>query len=393
MSDPHQPLPLLGGLSAAEFVSRYWQKEPLLVRQAIPGYRCPVDPGELAGLACEQEVESRLIMEHGGERPWQVEHGPFPEERFLTLPDTHWTVLVQEINKHVEEFAELQDRFDFIPGWRLDDVMVSFAPLGGTVGPHADNYDVFLIQGLGTRRWQINHQEPGEDELLPDLPLRIMAHFEAEQEWVMEPGDMLYLPPGVAHYGVALEDCLTVSVGFRAPHRGGLLTAFLEDQAVAVNDEQFYTDPDLETQVECGELSMVARRKIRELLRSVDLSDAHLDAWFAAFVTETKPGHEIPLPERSLDAAALAALLESGHTLQRSEYCRYLHYFEGGEMRFFVAGTRRELSPELAFAAPLLSGRRRYDTAQLLHHRDTPGFLALLADLHNDGCLYFPDWS
>jgi len=314
---------LLGDLSVEQFLAEYWQKRPLLIRQALPGYTCPVSPDELAGLACEEEVESRLIMEKDGATPWQVEHGPFPESRFSDLPATHWTLLVQEINKHVPDFALLQERFAFIPNWRLDDVMVSYAPDQGTVGPHADNYDVFLIQGLGRRRWQVNERAPAPDELIPGLPLRIMRTFEPQQEWVLEPGDMLYLPPGVAHYGVALGECITISVGFRAPNWYELRRDYFDDRLAGSDTEIFYADPDLHAQENPGELAESARQKVRTALRALVEDDAGIDRWLGGWLTEPRPGHTIPEPEERLEPTQLLARLEAAGEIWRSEYCRF----------------------------------------------------------------------
>ncbi len=384
---------MLGGLSVEEFLEKYWQKEPLLIRQAIPGYRCPVSPEEIAGLACEEEVESRLIMEQGGETPWQVETGPFAEERFTTLPATHWTVLVQEINKHVPEFALLQESFNFLPNWRLDDVMVSYAPQFGTVGPHADNYDVFLIQGHGHRRWQINRKEPTDDDLLPDLPLKIMKNFEVEEEWVLEPGDMLYLPPGVAHYGVSLDDdCVTVSVGYRAPTIGSILSGYFNDVLAQTDVEKFYSDPDLQAQQAPGEIALAAREKIRDLIRSLPLDDDHIDRWFAGFITDVRPGHYVPEPDEELRPKAFKDLFKRQRELWRSEYCRYAHFTDAaGVTRLYVAGDEIEMYGDGPQFAALLAGRRVYRFKEFAPYLENKELLELLTDLYNMGAVYFPE--
>jgi 50S ribosomal protein L16 3-hydroxylase len=386
------PASLLGGLTIEEFLRDYWHKKPLLVRRAFPGYACPIAPEELAGLACEEGVESRIVLEKDGERPWQAEHGPFPEERFLRLPPTHWTVLVQEMNKHVPAFALLQDHFAFIPWWRLDDVMVSYAPEHGSVGPHADNYDVFILQGAGRRRWQINTRAPGPEDLIPGLDLRIMKHWETEQEWVLEPGDMLYMPPGVAHYGVALDDCISISVGFRAPNVKGMLIDFAERFIETADPERFYADPDLAPQPDPGEISLAARERIRDIIRAIDLSDAGIDRWFGQFITEAKPGHDVPLPEEALDAEGFEQRLEDTGLLIRSEYCRLAHFTASdGVLQLYVNGEELHLDAKHLSLVRYLCTAREYpaDTlnAQL---RDTAD-RALLADLYNRGAFYFPD--
>ena len=202
---------MLGDLSADAFLQRYWQQKPLLIRHALANYRSPISGDELAGLALESEVESRLVESQGGD--WTLKHGPFTEEDFLGLPEEDWTLLVQGVDLWVPEVQALLSQFAFLPPWRLDDVMVSFACPGGSVGPHFDQYDVFLLQVEGQRRWQIGAACSSETPMRDDSPLRILKEFEAEEEWVLEPGDMLYLPPGVAHWGVAETECLTFSIG------------------------------------------------------------------------------------------------------------------------------------------------------------------------------------
>lgn len=383
---------LLGGLSVEEFLGKYWQKEPLLIRQAFPGYQCPITPEELAGLACEEDVESRLIMEQGGATPWQVEYGPFAEERFTTLPATHWTVLVQEINKHVPEFALLQDRFNFLPNWRLDDVMVSYAPEHGSVGPHADNYDVFLIQGTGHRRWQINRQEPTDDDLLPDLPLKIMKNFVAEEEWVLEPGDMLYLPPGVAHHGVALDnDCITISVGYRAPTVGGILSGYYNDALTKFDLDAFYRDPDLKAQRWPGEIALDARVAFRALIRSIPMDDDSIDRWFASYITDVRPGHYVPEPEEELRPKKFKELFKKHGALWRSEYTRYAHYTDAvGITRLYVAGEEYEMYGDGPKVAQMLAGQRVFRYKELKPYLEDKDLLELLTDLYNLGALYFP---
>jgi len=384
--------PPLSGISVEEFLREYWQKKPLLIRGALPDFSCPITPEELAGLACEEGIESRLIQEQGGENPWQVRHGPFTEEDFLALPDSHWTVLVQEINKHIPDFALLQDRFDFLPNWRLDDVMVSFAPDQGTVGPHADNYDVFLIQGPGRRRWQLSYQEAGPEQLIPGLPLRILRDFQPEEEYVLEEGDMLYLPPGVVHHGVALGDCITISVGYRAPARVELLSGYVADALAQMDPEAFYEDPDLLAQSNPGQISAQARKRIRSIIRSLPQDDESIDRWFGSFTTDVRPGHYLPEPEEELTPAQLLEALQRQGELWRSEYARFAYIDDNpAHTRLYVAGEEFLLGRHLDFAAPLLCGQRVYPLAVLTPHLDNQDFLTLLAELYRLGALYFPE--
>ncbi|MDQ8035245.1 MAG: cupin domain-containing protein, partial [Bordetella sp.] len=225
------PLALLGGLSADDFMRRYWQRKPLLIRGAIPGMRPPESIAALKKMARRDDVESRLIWREQGE--WNMENGPFARLPKVNEPD--WTLLVQSVDLHSDAAAALMQQFRFVPDARLDDVMISIASTGGGVGPHFDSYDVFLLQGQGRRKWRWGRQK--DLSLEPGLPCKILSHFEPEEEAILEPGDMLYLPPQAAHDGVALDDdCMTISIGFRAPTQANLARGLLEaaaDQAMA----------------------------------------------------------------------------------------------------------------------------------------------------------------
>jgi 50S ribosomal protein L16 3-hydroxylase len=226
--NPNEKLALLGGRTAAQFMRTYWQRKPLLIRQAIPGFKPPLDIPALKRMARRDDVASRLIWREDGH--WQMEQGPFARLPKASEPD--WTLLVQSVDLHSDAAAELMHRFRFVPDARLDDVMISIATDGGGVGPHFDSYDVFLLQAVGRREWRIGRQR--DLSLQPDLPLKILRHFEPEQSYVLEPGDMLYLPPQVAHDGVAQGDCMTISIGFRAPDQATLARGMLEAAAEQV---------------------------------------------------------------------------------------------------------------------------------------------------------------
>jgi 50S ribosomal protein L16 3-hydroxylase len=222
----NKPLTLLGGISPAEFMNTYWQRKPLLVRQAIPEFKALLSRPELFDLAEHNEVESRLVMgANGGQRDWQMQRGPFKRRAIPKLTERDWTLLVQGVDLHDDRVAALMQQFRFIPDARLDDVMISYATEGGGVGPHFDSYDVFLLQAHGQRRWRIGRQK--DLSLVPDMPLKILANFKPEHDWVLHPGDMLYLPPRYAHDGIAQGECMTYSVGFRVPQTGDLARELL----------------------------------------------------------------------------------------------------------------------------------------------------------------------
>lgn len=220
-----QPLALLGGLTPSQFMKTYWQRKPLLVRQAFPHFKSPVSMATLKKMSKRDDVESKLIWRDQEE--WNMEVGPF--SRLPKMSETHWTLLVQSVDIHDDAACALMNQFRFVPDARLDDLMISLATAGGGVGPHYDSYDVFLLQAQGRRHWKFGQQK--DLSLIPGLPLKILQNFEPEQEFILEPGDMLYLPPQAAHDGIALDHCMTISIGFRAPDEAALARGMLEAAA------------------------------------------------------------------------------------------------------------------------------------------------------------------
>ena len=240
--NPDQALPLLGMQSPSQFMQRHWQKKPLIVRQAIPGFAPLVPRADLLAMAADDDVESRLVVQQGG--TWRLRQGPMPRRALPPLSQSHWTLLVQGVDLHHQGVHELMHQFRFVPDARLDDLMISYATDGGGVGPHFDSYDVFLLQAHGQRRWRIGRQK--NYTLRDDLPLKILADFQPEQDFVLNPGDMLYLPPGWAHDGIAQGECMTYSIGFRVPRQADMAQELLQRLAEQVCDEvpdTLYRDP------------------------------------------------------------------------------------------------------------------------------------------------------
>jgi 50S ribosomal protein L16 3-hydroxylase len=325
-----------GGMSADIFLRDYWQKQPLLIRQAFPGFDGFMTPDELAGLACEEEAQSRLVMFSKGK--WKVEHGPFDESRYAKLPDKGWALLVQGVNHFLPEATDLLQQFSFIPTARLDDLMVSFAPDGGGVGPHFDSYDVFLIQGSGQRLWRISDQQ--DQSLVEGAPLRILQRFDACQEWILNSGDMLYLPPRYAHWGIALGDCMTYSVGFRAPSAQELGAQFLAYLQESLELQGMYADPDLEYQVHPAEISWQAVSKVAEMLSAMTWDNNDVIDFLGCYLTEPKP-HVVFKPLRAMNKERFTAkLLQQGIrlTLQSQMLFHEGKFFINGEK--IVAGLK-----------------------------------------------------
>ena len=252
-------------INIREFVQQYWQKKPCLLRNALPNFESVISPEELAGLACEEDVHCRLVFEGSDNKPWAVRYGPFEEQDFLDLPESNYSLLVSECEKWLPELNDLLDQFRFIPDWRIDDLMISYAPQGGSVGPHVDQYDVFLLQALGTRRWQYCETPSQDDPVIDGLELAILQDFKPQQDVVLNPGDILYLPPGYAHHGVALERCMTYSIGFRAPNAASALESFvLESERLETTSER-YRDADLELERHHAEITDQEIERFRDM--------------------------------------------------------------------------------------------------------------------------------
>jgi 50S ribosomal protein L16 3-hydroxylase len=347
-------------LSQQQFLSQYWQKKPLLIRQALPDFDPIISAEELAGLACEEEVESRLIEEQGEAGPWQCRHGPFTDEDFAVLPDSHWTLLVQDVDKHVPELAPIMRYFNFIPDWRRDDLMISFAPVGGSVGPHTDGYDVFLLQGMGTRRWQISQQPVLEAEFIDGLDLKILQQFEPDESWELQPGDMLYLPPHFAHHGVALNDCMTFSIGFRAPTQLELLDAFMQTLTEQAGGEQRYQDPELQVAKDDKQIDSAALNRFKQILLDVvEQSDNWLNDAVGRLLTETKPSlawFADMASSEAVDESGLMAQMRAGNKLVRNPYIRLAWLETKTGINIYAAGERICLDKQDRSALNLLLG-------------------------------------
>ena len=289
----------LGGLTIKEFLRDYWQKKPLLIRQAFPQFQGLINAQQLLALACTEDIQARLVTrQHGKFKLMQAPFEPADFERLGMKREagTKWTVLVQGVNHYLPEAAALLKHFAFIPHARLDDLMVSYAPKGGGVGPHFDSYDVFLLQGSGHRRWQISAQP--DRSLIAGAPLRILSDFRVEQEWVLEPGDMLYLPPRYAHNGIAEDDCMTYSIGFRTPAHQELVEQFLVYLQDRIVVEGSYADPDLKTQQHPSELSVAMLRQVGQVIKQIHWDKADIANFLGCYLSEPKPHIFFDAPAR-----------------------------------------------------------------------------------------------
>ncbi len=370
------------------FLRDYWQKRPLLMRAALPVESFSLDADELAGLACEPEFESRLIIEHT-DGSWTLRHGPFDEDDFAGLPESHWTLLVQDVDKYLADVARLIDGFDFVPGWRIDDIMVSYATDQGGVGPHTDAYDVFLMQAQGRRRWRISEKQYTGDDLIPGLEQRILSHFETDAEWLLEPGDVLYLPPGVAHWGTAEGECMTYSLGFRAPSQVELASDWFQ-HLVSLSDERRLADPDDLRSDSLAELTLGVRNSAQQLLGTLPTTQSReFQLWLGRYLTEPKAQFQILPCERQWRMSDLADAMAHGDDFCRHPFARLAWAsLSEDEVVLFCQGESLSQPGNLRDAVRLTAEQRRIDSSaisDLLATAPAAGELLLL--LLNEGLL------
>ena len=331
-----QPL----GMSHAHFLRDYWQKRPLLIRQAFPDFEPPLQPDDLAGLACEPAVLARLIVHDEKRDRWHVNPGPLSEEDFAKTPKDHWTLLVQDVDKWDADVAALLEHFRFLPSWRVDDVMISYAEEGGGVGAHVDQYDVFLLQGIGQRHWAISTDPTAPKEFRHDVELKQLAHFESTNEWLLDPGDMLYLPPGVPHDGVAFGGpCMTLSIGMRAPSQAELTGDLADHIAERLPEELRYTDPDLTPAKAIGEIDRAAIERLKAALPfAAALDDAMLRDWFGRFITRYRNAQVPAALDKPMSEAAFDKQLDNLPTLLRHPWSRMAWTRAKSGFTLFVSG-------------------------------------------------------
>lgn len=380
---PFRPLPdpslqrLLGGHSAAAFLGRFWQKEALLIRAAVPDFTDVLRRSDLFALAARDDVESRLVHRIG--RRWTLAHGPFPVRALNALPARDWSLLVQGVNLHVPAADALLRRFSFIPYARLDDLMVSYAAPGGGVGPHLDAYDVFLLQGTGRRRWRYGRQ--GDHTLRARAPLKILRRFTPTHDDVFHPGDMLYLPPEYAHDGIALEACITYSIGFRAPGATELAIAFLDYLRDDIALPGRYTDPNLVPTGEPARIDAAMLRQARQMLRAVRWNEETIARFMGTWLSEPKPMVSFDPPDAPLGAAAFrrAGGRDGVHLDARSQ----LLY---DDTMIFINGRQLEWPPGSRKAIVRLGNERRLAHDHLTHINAASA--ALLHDWYCDGYLH-----
>jgi 50S ribosomal protein L16 3-hydroxylase len=367
-------------LDRETFLARHWQSKPLLIRQFIEKFKPPISSHQLAGLAMEEEVESRIIENVGGD--WKLDHGPFGNTDYQR--DNPWTLLVQAVDHYIPEVAELRKMVDFIPQWRVDDVMVSYAVNGGSVGPHYDNYDVFLLQGEGERLWKVGQFCDDQSPLLHHDELRILSLFECEQEYLLGPGDMLYIPPGVAHWGIAQGDCTTFSIGFRAPRINDLVSRFVDSLLGQIDSEQFYSDSRLEPVSRPGEIRPRDLERVQAQVQAA-LDQASGDHWFGELVTE--PRSEL-MPDDDDLAEARAELQGGCNLVGLSPAARLAWQQDSSGLVVYTNGESRQFSTAMLALVTELCEHWKLEGKTLETALADEESSALLDHLLETGCIY-----
>nr|WP_246624815.1 cupin domain-containing protein [Oceanobacter mangrovi] len=358
---------MLGELSIEEFLRDYWQKKPLLIRNAWPDFEPLLGADELAGLSLEEEIESRIVIENGEDGPWSIRKGPFSEATYADLPEEKWTLLVQAVDHWIPEAADLVEQFRFIPNWRIDDLMISYAVDGGSVGPHYDQYDVFLLQAEGQREWRIGQMCSEQSAILDGPKIRILADFEETDRWVLNPGDMLYLPPQLAHYGIARGECQTYSIGFRAPSVAELAQSAMDQVLSNSTEDQRYTDADLSSveNARPGEIGDGAKQRLKALLEQAIMQPEALGDILGKLMTEAKyPEHQAERLEDE-DWEDWRAEHKQLPELRKNEHARFAWQTSVDGIRFYAQGQAYELQAEDQQLVELLCHSNSYPREQL----------------------------
>ena len=320
-----------GQVSREEFLAEYWQKKPLLIKHALPNFISPLSPDELAGLSCEEEFESRVVKGSTQRNDWSLENGPFKDDYFESVPQNDWTLLIQGVDKHILEVYKLIEEFDFIPRWRFDDVMISFAAKGGSVGPHYDHYDVFLLQSLGRRQWQISSIDCNPNNYVKNSQLRIMQSFQEEDTFIAEPGDILYVPPGIAHHGTSLDsECITLSFGYRSYSANEMMEAL--DLKPHKPNNGYYIDPSWLIDRGNSEISNLAVNQALDLLNVDQLPTE----FFGCFVTRLDPFDQQKISEMMAFEEPIEIQESVSYIL--SPICRIAYQMIKSELHVFING-------------------------------------------------------
>lgn len=372
----------INNLSEQEFLSHFWQKKPLLIKQGFADFQDPLDANELAGLAMEESIESRIITNHKND--WQTHQGPF--EDFEQLTDDHSTLLVQAVDHWHSDAAQLLEPFRFIPNWRIDDLMISYSTPNGGVGPHLDQYDVFIIQGEGKRHWRVGLPDPTLKQFAQNKKLLQVEAFEAVIDCILEPGDILYIPPGCPHEGYAVENALNYSVGFRAPNQQDLLSSFADHIIDTESGQKRYTDGNLTLRESKGELNNIEVTKVKTLMQGLLENDTLFKQWLGT--TLSQPKHEMDLApvEEPFSAEQITnALTNNTIVFERLGGTRAIYQLLEENILLSVNGENYTVLLTDLAAVKLLTDDIEFEASQLKFLKPSLVFIQTFTTLVNEG--------
>lgn len=375
------------GMPPSRFLGQYWQKHPLLIRGALAEWRAPITPDDLAGLACEETALARIVRRNRRRGNWTLQQGPYDEATFAALPEHDWTLLVQDVDKWDSDVADLLHFVRFLPTWRIDDVMVSYATDGGGVGPHIDQYDVFLVQALGQRLWRISTDRNAPRTLRTGTDLKLLAEFDPTHEFVLEPGDVLYLPPDLPHDGIARGECMTFSIGMRAPAESELLLDLAECLAEKLPETQRYADPDLRPARAPGLIDATALKRVRELLGPMAqrMKSAELALWFGRMITRYRSATVIAGDPKPVSIEQVREQLSGGRAVLRHPFARFAWLEHGTDGAALFAAGNLVYCPR-ALAEALCANPRIETDDPALHDSAS---MSALQELLTHGCVQF----
>ena len=378
-----QTLDVLGGITAEQFLAEYWQKKPLLVRNALPEIVNILEPNDVMELALEEHVTARLIKQKDKDpNQWSVKSSPLIKGDFQKMPKL-WTLLVQAVDHYSFDIAELWKKFPFIPQWRRDDIMVSYAPKGGSVGQHFDFYDVFLVQGYGHRRWQLGQMCDANTEFVAGQPLKLLPEMQVHFDEVLAPGDLLYVPPGLSHYGVAEDDCLTFSFGFRMPNMADMMDRISDKFAENTFLKNPLLDIPRQTQAQIGEISKSELNYLKTLLLERLQNSSELDAAIMSLMSEPKYPDNIPEPDE-IEADDLREILGTGYEIMLEPASRLLYTEQEQKLLFWANGEQLCLSEEFSALLKQIADGKVLAFDQHFDHEE---ILEDMAQLMNDSIL------
>ncbi|TMO67788.1 50S ribosomal protein L16 arginine hydroxylase [Pseudoalteromonas aurantia] len=374
-------------LSHAEFLSQYWQKRPLLIKGGFTDFEDPIEPEELAGLAMEESIESRLITNHKND--WQSYHGPF--EDFSKLTEQHSTLLVQAVDHWHPIAAKLLEPFRFIPNWRIDDLMVSYSTPHGGVGPHLDQYDVFIIQGQGKRHWRVGLPDVNLKQFAQNKSLLQVEQFDATIDAVLEPGDILYIPPGCPHEGYALENALNYSVGFRAPDQKDFLSGFADHLIDSEKGLTRYSDPTLSIRDSKGELTAQEVVQIQALMQDTLNDPEQLKQWLGAMLSQPKHDMDLAPLDPPLSTQDLAMYVSSNEVIERAGGVRAMYQVLPESIVISVNGENYSLAEKHLESIKLLTDLPHFLGSEIEDSLKCIEFAQMLTKLFNEGTYFLQE--